>query len=77
MGAIRWMLVGIMVVIGSAAVTAPAFTRESGLTCAEKYHAAMATGKLKQGVTKTVFMERCAAEARSERGRRGGKPRRS
>jgi hypothetical protein len=60
------MLVGTIIAIGSAAVAVPVLAGESGLTCAEKYHAAMATGKLKRGVTKTVFMERCVAESRNE-----------
>lgn len=76
MGAIRWMLVGALVAAGAAFVAVPVMAKENGLTCAEKYRAAMATGKLKHGVTKTLFMERCAAEARSEQARKR-KPRRS
>jgi len=65
MGAIRWTLIGIA--IGSVLAVCPVLAKESGLTCAEKYRAAMATGKLKHGVTKAVFMERCAAESRNDR----------
>jgi hypothetical protein len=77
MGATRWTLFAAAVVIGSAITAIPVLARENGLTCAEKYRAAMATGRLKHGVTKAAFMERCAAEARSERERHGGKSRRS
>jgi hypothetical protein len=70
------MLAGGAIALASALTVGPALARESGLTCAEKYRAAMATGKLKHGVTKTIFMERCASEARTEQARKR-KPRRS
>ncbi|MGN6583077.1 MAG: hypothetical protein ACTHJV_05175 [Rhizobiaceae bacterium] len=77
MGAIRWVLVGTVIATGSVSAMAPVLARENGLTCAEKYHAAMATGKLKHGVTKSVFMERCVSETRNERERHKSRPRRS
>jgi hypothetical protein len=74
--ATRWILGGAAVAVASLLAASPVMAGGNGLTCAEKYRAAMATGTLKQGVTKSVFMERCASEARSEQTRKR-KPRRS
>jgi hypothetical protein len=70
MGATRKTLVGAAFAVASLLVAGPILARENGLTCAEKYRAATATGQLKQGVTKTVFMERCAAESRGQQARK-------
>jgi hypothetical protein len=56
----------------SAAV--PAAAGETGLTCAEKYKAAQATGKLNRDVTRPVFMARCMAETKSRFSGSGGRP---